>query len=123
MARVTTKEFGELETVWKNVPSGGILLLEHDGVVLLEQHFEDGDGQREDVLFQFEDGTTLDDKSDFFECIAEARKFEPDFSVPIYIQTLSERPKEEESMKSVRREQYKNMVERSATHPWNFSLK
>ena len=123
MARVTTKEFGELESVWKNVPAEGILLREANGVVLLEQHFNDVDGRREDVLFQFEEGITLDDKNDFCECLAEARKFEPDFSVPIYIQTLSERKKEEEAAKNERWTYYENLAERSARRPWNFSLR
>ena len=123
MARVTTKEFGELESVWKKVPSGGILLRENEGVVLLEQHFKDEDGEREEILFQFQEGTTLNDRSDFCECLVEARKFEPDFSVPIYIQTLSERENEEEAEKKARREQYEKMIERSGTHPWNFSVK
>ena len=120
MARYKTQEFGELESVWKKVPDGGILLREDDGVVLLEQHFNDTYGKRVDVLFQFEEGITLADKVDFSECLKEARKFEPDSGVPIYIQVPSERENEEEVDEEARRAIFQRLIQRSGTHPWNF---
>ena len=45
MARYSTREFGEIETVWNNVPSQGILLRESNGTVFLEQHFKDEEGE------------------------------------------------------------------------------
>lgn len=116
--RYSTKEYGELESVWKKVPDGGLLLREEDGVVFLEQHFNNADGKRVDVIHQFEEGITLADRVDFCECLAEARKYEPDFSVPIYIQTLSERKNEEEEPKEERKAYFMGIVERSQMKPW-----
>lgn len=117
MARYSTREFGEIETVWDKVPSQGILLRESNGTVLLEQHFKDEDGESQDVLFQFEEGITLDVRSDFYDCLAEARRFEPEFSVPIYIQTISERVKKD-GEKKAQRDLFEKTVKRSGIHPW-----
>ena len=123
MARYTSVKFGELETVWKKVPNGGILLRENNEVVLLEQHFDDSEGKREEVLYQFEEGITLANRGDFCDCLAKAREYEPDFSVPIHIQTSAERAKEKDATASGRRAHYMAIVERSQTHPWGFFRK
>jgi len=120
MAKYSTKEFGEIETVWKKIPTGGILLRENNGTVFLEQHFKDAEGEKHDVLFLFDEGITLNVRSDFYECLMEARRFEPEPSVPIYIQTIAERAKEEEEERNARRKQYEKMIKKSGTHPWNF---
>lgn len=110
--------FGEIEVVWENLPEG-LLLRDINGVVHLEQRFDD-EGINVDVLHQFKEEVTLKDEEYFCECIAVAREYEPDWNVPIYIQSLAARYKEDEQEQKKRREYYETLIQRSRTHPWRY---
>lgn len=92
-----TKEFGEVKLIQDEYPVGLILREKAEGVVL-EEYF-DTTGENVDVLHEFDVGITLDIKTDFYDCLDEARRYEPDFNVPIYIKERSLRTQGEEEKK------------------------
>ena len=108
---------GEVEFVWKKVPVGGYFLRESNGVVLLEEYLDE-EGKSVDVVHQFDEEYTLTDKISFSECLAEARRYVGDFNIPIYVQTPSERRKEEEAEKERQKSELAAVVENCGRRPW-----
>ena len=111
-----TKEFGEIELVEDEFREG-LILLEKNGVLLLEEHFDDED-ENVDILHQFGEDVTLYDKSDFRACLEMARKYEPDFLVPIFIKAISGPHLETEEEMEARKKCYACIVEWSGRYPW-----
>ena len=82
---MASQEFGEILFVARGKYPEGVMIREKKGGVLLEQHF-DTTGQNVDVLHMFHEDSTIWDKEDFIEFLKVARQYEPDISVPIYVQ-------------------------------------
>lgn len=124
-----TKEFGEVRILRDNCSVEGFVLREKDGRVVLEEYF-DTEGNQVDVIQEFKFGMTLKKKEDFSECLKEARIYEPDFNVPIYIQALQNRSEdedkeveeEEKEKEEAKRKCYECMNEWNISHPWSFTL-
>lgn len=116
-----TKEFGEVRILQENCSVEGFVLREKEGRVVLEEYF-DSEGNQVDVVQEFEFGMTLKRKEDFCECLKEARIYEPDFNVPIYIQALQESGNEEKEKEDIKRKCYECMNGWNISHPWSFTL-
>ncbi len=108
-----TKEFGKIETVWENVPVGGLLIREENGVILLEECL-DTEGSF-DVVHMFDGGETLSDKEDLLDVLRTAREYSPDFSEPIFIKVRSSKKSAEKSL----RDSFASVVEKSGKRPWS----
>ena len=80
---MTTKEFGEIIVALDEYPKGITILEDENGVVLAE--ILDDKGQDINVLHKFEEGYTLRNKENLYDCLVTARKYEKDFTVPIHI--------------------------------------
>ena len=80
---MTTKEFGEIIVALDEYPKGIAILEDENGVALAE--ILDDNGRDINILHKFEEGYTLRNKENLYDCLVTARKYEKDFTVPIYI--------------------------------------
>ena len=116
-----SEKFGEIEMIRDETPKGIILREDEYGVVLEE--CLDNNGRNVDVLIHFPKGCTLQNKEDLYNCLVEARKYEPDLNKPIYIKVPTETQQtQSEDEETQRRARIEKIVERSGTHPWNFRV-
>ena len=85
MTIIRTREFGNVGvlTQGEKYPKGIVIRENHEGVVL-EEYFNEK-GVAPDVLHIFESGISFDSKSDIYFCIAEARLYEQNLEIPVYI--------------------------------------
>lgn len=114
---LNTKEFGKIETVWENVPVGGLLIREENGEILLEERLNtEGDW---DVVHMFEENKTLNNMEDLLDVLYTAREYLPDFTEPIFIKVRSAKQKEDENAVKTCRDYFLTIVEKSSKHPWN----
>ena len=97
----------------------GILIREVEGVIVLEERVVE-DGENVEVLAIFDEQITLDNPKDLNMCLETARIYEPDLSIPIYIKTLEARYENEEKRQKERKAYLESVVERAATHPWDY---
>lgn len=113
-----TKEFGKIETVWENVPVGGLLIREENGGILLEERL-DTEGSF-DVVHLFGEGKTLRRKADLRDVLCTAREYRPDLDEPLFVKVVrSAKDKEDENAEKARRDYFASAVEKSANHPWD----
>ena len=113
-----TTKFGEIKIVCDENPIGIILREDKNGVVL-EEHFDE-EGQRVDVIHQFDEDFTILNPQCLKECLEEARRYVPDLNVPIFIRKIvktdEEKKKEEEEKKAY----FMRLAESSQLRPWNY---
>lgn len=79
-----SERFGEVVIIQRDDYPVGIVIRERNNGIILEQHF-DSTGNNEDILHLF-DNSTIWNKEDFLNSLTVARKYEPDLSIPIYVQ-------------------------------------
>jgi len=114
----TRDMFGEVETVKGSIPQG-IVLRETKYGVMLEKHMDET-STMVDVLHFF-DGYILRDQDDFEDCLEDAREYEPNKNIPIYIKYLhEERPDYENLSEEEKKAELLKVIEQRMKAPWKF---